>query len=149
MPSISSSASRRQTTAEFGKALCGDRIHEPQGEETTMKCFTRDLYRRCHFTDETILNAACEEWEQANEAYEQHLAAIEPEFPPHLREFAGLLLHDTKVQSIARQGNQLILILHKDSPPRDLVILNYELEGEPVMEPFAVASPSARRHCLH
>lgn len=102
-----------------------------------MKYFTRDLYRRCRSSDETVLNAACEEWERANEAYERHLAAIEPEFSPHLREMTALLLHDAKVQSIARQGNQLILVLHKDIPPRDLVILNYELDGEPVVEPFA------------
>lgn len=104
-----------------------------------MKFFTRDLYRRCRSTDETVLNAACEEWEQANGAYEQHLAAIETELPPHMRAFAELLLHDAKVQSIARQGNQLILVLHKDIPPRDLVILNYELDGELVVEPFADA----------
>ncbi len=104
-----------------------------------MKYFTRDLYQRCRSTDEAVLNAACEEWEQANEVYERHLAAIEPEFPPHLREFAELLLHDAKVQSIARQNNQLILVLHKDIPPRDLVILDYELDGEPVVEPFADA----------
>lgn len=102
-----------------------------------MKYFTRDLYQRCRSTDEAVLNDACEEWEQANEAYERHLAAIEPEFPPQIREFAGSLLHDANVQSIARQGNQLILVLHKDIPPRDLVILNYELDGEPIVEPFA------------
>jgi hypothetical protein len=102
-----------------------------------MRYFTRDLYRRCRSTDEAVLNAACEEWEQANEVYERHLATIEPEFPPHLREFAALLLHDAKVQSIARQGNQLILVLHKNIPPRDLVILSYELVDEPVVEPFA------------
>jgi hypothetical protein len=104
-----------------------------------MRYFTRDLYRRCRSTDEAVLNAACEEWEQANEVYERHLATIEPEFPPHLREFAALLLHDAKVQSIARQGNQLILVLHKNIPPCDLVILSYELDGEPVVEPFADA----------
>jgi len=104
-----------------------------------MKYFTRDLYQRCRSTDEAVLSAACAEWEQANAVYEQHLTAIELEFPPHLREFAALLLHDAKVQSIARQGNQLILVLHKDIPPRDLVILSYELDGEPVVEPFADA----------
>lgn len=104
-----------------------------------MKFFTRDLYRRCHSSDEAIVNAACEEWEQANQAYERHLAVIEPVLPPHVRAFAELLLHDAKVQSIARQGNRLILVLHKDIPPRDLVIVNYELEGEPVVEPFADA----------
>jgi hypothetical protein len=112
---------------------------EPQGEEKTIKFFTRDLYRRCRSTDEAILNAACEEWEQANAAYERHLSAIEPEFPPHLREFAELLLHDARIQSIARRGNQLILVLHKDIPPRDLVILSYELVGELIVEPFADA----------
>lgn len=104
-----------------------------------MRYFTRDLYRRCRSTDDAVLNAACEEWERANEAYERHLTTIVPQFPPHLREFAELLLHDAKVQSIARQGDQLILVLQKDIPPRDLVILSYELAGEPVVEPFADA----------
>lgn len=104
-----------------------------------MKFFTRDLYRRCRSTDEAVLNTAFEEWEQANEAYERYLSAIEPAFPLHIREFATLLLHDAKVQSIARQGNQLILVLHKDIPPRDLVILNYDLDGEPIVEPFTDA----------
>lgn len=102
-----------------------------------MKFFTRDLYRRCRSTDEAVLNAACEEWERANEDYERHLAAIEPMFPQHIREFATMLLHDANVQLIARQGNQLILVLNKDIPPRDLAILNYDLDGEPVVEPFA------------
>jgi hypothetical protein len=104
-----------------------------------MRYFTRDLYRRCRSTEEAVLNAACEEWEQANEAYERHLAATVPGLPPHLREFSDLLLHDAKVQLIARQGDQLILVLQKDVPPRDLVILSYALAGEPVVEPFADA----------
>jgi hypothetical protein len=104
-----------------------------------MKFFTRDLYRRCRSTDEAVLITACDEWEQANEAYERHLATIEKEFPSHMREFAALLLHDAKVQSIARQGNQLILVLHKDIPPRDLVILSYDLDREPIVEQFADA----------
>ena len=102
-----------------------------------MRFFTRDLYRRCRSSDEAVLNAACEEWERANEAYERHLTVLASEFPPSLRQFAALLLHDAKVQSIARQGNRLILVLHKDIPPRDLVILCYDLEGEPVIEPFS------------
>jgi hypothetical protein len=104
-----------------------------------MRYFTRDLYRRCRSTDETVLSAACAEWEQANEAYERYLQATAPGFSPSLRELAELLLHDAKVQSIARQDNQLILVLHKDIPPRDLVILHYELAAEPVAEPFADA----------
>lgn len=85
-----------------------------------MRYFTRDLYRRCRSTDEAILDAACEEWKQANEVYERHLTAILPEFPSHLREFTELLLQDAKVQSIARQGE-----LQSRSPdvPRSLVRL--------------------------
>jgi hypothetical protein len=112
---------------------------EPQDEETAMKYFTRDLYRRCRSTDEAVLDAACEEWEQANQAYERHLEGVESQFPDHLREFAALLLHDAKVLSIARQADHLIMVLHKDIPPRDLVILRYELAGEPTVEPFAEA----------
>lgn len=48
-----------------------------------------------------------------------------------MREFTGLLLHDAHVHGIARQGNQLILILHKDIPPCDLAIVTYTLTEEP------------------
>jgi hypothetical protein len=102
-----------------------------------MKFFTRDLYRRCQSRDESILDAACAEWEQANEAYARHLAAQEVGWPPHLRQFADLLLHDAKVQSIARQDHRLILVLHKDIPPREVVILRCDLIGDPTVEPFA------------
>ena len=39
----------------------------------------------------------------------------------------------------SRQDNRLILVLHKDIPPRDVVLLDYELEGEPIFESFAEA----------
>lgn len=109
-----------------------------------MRYFTPDLYRRCRSTDEAVLSAACEEWERANEAYERHLAAIESTFSSELRAFAGLLLHDAKVQSIARQDDLLVMVLEKDIPPRDLVILCYDLDGEPVIEPFTDAATDWR-----
>jgi hypothetical protein len=101
-----------------------------------MRFFTPDLYQRTRSTDEATLSAAEDEWEAALERYEQHLQAIEPGLPGHLRSFNELLLHDATVQSIARQRNRLIMILRKDVPPRDLVILAYELDGEPVLTPF-------------
>jgi hypothetical protein len=106
-----------------------------------MKFFGRELYERCRSDDPAILDAAEDEWESALQQYEQHLQAIEPHLPAHLREFLGLLLHDAMVQSIGRQDDRLVLILRKDIPPRDLIILTYELEREPLLEPFA---PSAR-----
>jgi hypothetical protein len=107
-----------------------------------MKFFTPELYERCRSTDEAVVNAASEEWERANAAYEQHLQNIEAEFPPHIREFANLLLHDAKVQSIARHGDQLLMVLQKDIPPRDVVLLCYDLEGDPMVAPFT-ASPAS------
>jgi hypothetical protein len=102
-----------------------------------MKFFTRELYERGQSTDDAILDEAEDEWEIANKLYEQHLNAIAAGLPTHIRAFNDLLLHDAVVQSIARQADRLVVIVRKDIPPRDLVILNYELDGEPVVEPFA------------
>jgi hypothetical protein len=102
-----------------------------------MKFFTRELYARTQSEDEAIVDASEEEWESALQAYEQHLQALVPDLPGHVRGFQELLLHDAVVQSIGREDNRLILILRKDIPPRDLVILSYDLESEPVLEPFA------------
>jgi hypothetical protein len=101
-----------------------------------MRFFTRDLYQRCRSNDEDVLDAACAEWEQANERYAQHLHALQSRLPEHLREFSSLLLHDARVQSIARLDQRLIMVLHKEIPPRDVVVLDYDLESEPILEPF-------------
>lgn len=103
-----------------------------------MKFFTRDLIERCGSTDDAVARAAEQEWEAANERYEDHLRAIEPALPEHIREFHNLLLHDALVWSIARQGNKLILVLRKDIPPRNLVILTYTLTEDPVIDPQAL-----------
>jgi len=105
-----------------------------------MKFFTRELYRRCQSTDDDTVEAASEEWEQANDQYERHLRDVENRLPPPVRELTHLLLHDARVQALGRQGNRLLMVLHKDIPPRDLVFLDYELDGEPTLEPF-VDSP--------
>jgi hypothetical protein len=104
-----------------------------------MRFFTRELYRQCRSADEGVLDAACREWERANESYERHMDALLPRLPAHLRAFTELRLHDARVQSIARQGDRLLVVLHKDIPPRDLVLLSYDLQGEPILEPFADA----------
>jgi hypothetical protein len=108
-----------------------------------MRYFTRDLVRRLGSDDDAIATAAHREWEETNERYEAHLRAIEPELPPHVREFNDLLLHDAVVLSIAREGDRLIMVLHKDIPPRDTVILSYNLTEDPVIDPEALP-PEAR-----
>ena len=51
------------------------------------------------------------------EEYEEALRKIELARPQHLRDFNGLLLHDARVYSMARQGDQFIMVLKKDIPP--------------------------------
>jgi hypothetical protein len=103
-----------------------------------MKYFTRDLLERCGSTDEAVASVAAREWEAANARYEEHLRSIEPRLPDHIRDFNNLLLHDALVWSIARQDDNLIMILRKDIPPRNLVILSYTLTREPEINPEAL-----------
>ena len=105
-----------------------------ESEETAMKYFTPDLLALLANAEDAVANAAEAEWERRLEAYEAELRRIEPDLPEHVREFNNLLLHDARVYSLARQGDHLILVLHKDVPPRDLVIITYALAGEPVID---------------
>lgn len=61
--------------------------------------------------------------------------------------FNDLLLHDALVWSIAREGNKLIMVLRKDIPPRNLVILTYTLCEEPHINPDAL-SPEQRMRVM-
>jgi hypothetical protein len=106
-----------------------------------MKYFTRELMERYGSSDDAVADAAHEEWEAALERY---LASIERELPDHIREFNKLLLHDAIVWSIARQGNRLILVMRKDIPPRDVVILTYSLTEEPVIDDKEAGPPEQR-----
>jgi len=108
-----------------------------------MKYFTRDLIERCGSTDDAVAGAAEREWEAANSRYEEHLQSIEADFPEHIRAFSNLLLHDALVWSIARQGENLIMVLRKDIPPPTLVILRYTLTRDPMIDPQAL-SPEQR-----
>lgn len=95
-----------------------------------MKYFTPELVIRFGSLDDEVADAAQHEWEEALENYEKHLQQLRPDFPAPLQQLELLLLHDAKVLSIAQRQKQLIMVLHKEIPPRDLVILTYELESE-------------------
>jgi len=102
-----------------------------------MRFFTRELFERRQSEDDAVLDASEEEWESALEAYDRHLQAIAGHLPAHVRQFQQLLLHDALVLSIGRQASRLIMILRQDIPPRDLVIVCYDLEGEPSLQKFS------------
>ncbi len=103
-----------------------------------MRYFTPELIARLNSTDDAVVNAAEAEWDRRLEAYEEELRRIEPDLAEHIREFNNLLLHDARVESLARRDEQLIMVLRKDIPPRDLVILTYTLAGEPVIDTEAL-----------
>jgi hypothetical protein len=103
-----------------------------------MKYFTPELMARMGSPDAVVANAAAAEWDQVLERYEQGLQKIRADMPQHLRDFDGLLLHDADVLSIARREEQLIMVLRKDIPPRDVVILTYTLAAEPAINTAAL-----------
>jgi hypothetical protein len=103
-----------------------------------VRYFTPELIARLNSNDPAEANGADAEWDRRQEAYEQGLSRIERTLPDHVRAFNKLLLHDAKVYSLARQGEQLILVLRKDIPPRDLVIITYTLVGEPDIDTEAL-----------
>jgi len=103
-----------------------------------VRYFTPDLIARLNSADSAEVDATEAEWDRRQEAYEQELKRIEPTLPEHIRAFNDLLLHDARVCSLARQGEQLIMVLRKDIPPRDLVIVTYTLIAEPHIDTEAL-----------
>jgi hypothetical protein len=96
-----------------------------------MKYFTPELFIRLQGSDPAAMDAADAAWEAAEERYEQHLQELGPALAPILKRFEGVLLHDATVWGISRQGDQFVIVLHKDIPPRDVVTLTYTLAAEP------------------
>jgi hypothetical protein len=103
-----------------------------------MKYFTRELQERFGSENDSVAAAADAEWEAVLERYDHYLQSIEGELPEHIREFNNLLLHDAIVWSIARQANKLIMVMQKNIPPQDVVILTYTLTEEPVIDKEAL-----------
>jgi Protein of unknown function (DUF4085) len=108
-----------------------------------MKYFTRALMEPYGSDEDSVSLAAHDEWEQVLQRYERYLQSIEPKLPESIRAFLELRLHDAIVWSIARQGNHLTMVLRKDIPPRDLVLLTYTLTAEPTIDKEAM-SPDYR-----
>jgi hypothetical protein len=99
-----------------------------------MKYFTPELYIRLQDDTEEGMDAADASWEQARARYQRRLRQVRLQLPKGLR---GLLenyyLHDAEVLSMGRQGHTFVIGLRLDTPPRGLLILNYRLTEEPVI----------------
>jgi hypothetical protein len=112
-----------------------------------VRYFTPELLAQLGSSDTAIVRAAEAEWDRRQQVYEEELKRIEAELPEHVRAFNDLLLHDARVYSLAREGPRLLLVLHKDIPPRDLVIITYSLAGEPLINKEALP-PDARSQVM-
>ncbi len=109
-----------------------------------MKYFTPELHVRGQSPDADMQEEVDRLWEDAVEQYEQQLQRLRPKLPQHLRYFLDeLLLHDADVWSLAQREDQLILVLRKDIPPCDVVILTYAL----VMDPVIDTAVLPKEHC--
>jgi hypothetical protein len=115
-----------------------------------MKYFTPELYVRGQADDDETQHEVDRLWDEAVERYDEQLQRIRPELPDHIRFFLDeLLLHDADVYSMARQPGKFIMVLRKDIPPRDLVILTYTLLAEPVVNPAAFPSDHKSHSMLY
>jgi hypothetical protein len=103
-----------------------------------MKYFTPELMARIGSPDETVANAAEAEWDQLLERYEQRLQQLRADMPPNVRALGDLLLHDAEVLTIAARGNEFLIVLRKDIPPRDVVLLTFTLAAEPMIDTAAL-----------
>jgi hypothetical protein len=99
-----------------------------------MTYFPPELFARLQDLDPGAMDAADADWEAAEGQYEQRLQELGPAIDPVLNRFEGVLLHDATVESISQRGDQLIMVLRKDIPPRDVVTLTYNLAGEPFID---------------
>ena len=99
-----------------------------------MKYFTPELYLRGQATDPATAHDVDRLWDEALDQYERRLEVVRPDLPEHLRAFNDLLLHDSRVESISRRNSELVMVLRKDIPPRDLITVTYKLAGEPFID---------------
>ena len=103
-----------------------------------MNYFTPELMARIGSPDETVANGAAAEWDRLLERYEQRLQQLRADMPPRVRAFSDLLLHDAEVLTMAARGHEFIVVLRKDIPPRDVLILTFTLAAGPMINTAAL-----------
>src|SRR5262249_12212126 len=112
------------------------RTEETQSQEKAMKYFTPDLLARFGSPDDTIANAASEEWERAQAAYLEYLQAIRPTLPKGGRQLLDrFCLHDARVLARIFDERPVFSIVLQPQKPRDprdqLLELKYRLARPP------------------
>jgi len=97
-----------------------------------MKYFTAEHYLRGNSTNEDDLRGIEEVWERALRAYRRRWNRIRHAFPRIVQHFVAknVCLHDAHVLSMTRTGKKLVMVLEREPPSHDLVILTFTLAGE-------------------
>jgi hypothetical protein len=101
-----------------------------------VKYFTPDLIACGQSDDSRVLNEVEALWDERCARYNAYLASIRDELRPGLRHIAdSFYLHDAIVRSMGYQGDQFVLVLQLDTPPRSLLTLTYHLIDPPRIDP--------------
>jgi hypothetical protein len=110
-----------------------------------MKYFTPELHIRGNSPDESVVHGVEEAWEHAIRRYRRRMKKIHDLLPEGARRFREnhVCLHDAEVLTMGRQGDTFVMVLRKERPSYDLVLLQFTLEGEPIINPSAIPGERA------
>ena len=104
-----------------------------------MKYFTPDLIERFGSLDDDVADAAAVEWEEAVTRHEKNLHSIRADLSASLCHlWDNFYLHDAQVLSMGHQLQTFVIVLRLDTPPHDLLVLNYHLSEEPAINTAAL-----------
>jgi hypothetical protein len=112
-----------------------------------MKYFTPDLYVRLQTCEGDAVEALHAEWEHAASSYERRLKRIRTELPKSLRILLDdYYLHDADVLNLAQRSGAFVIVLQLSAPPRDIVVLTYELVEPATIESEALPADLRSHH---
>jgi hypothetical protein len=112
-----------------------------------MKYFTPEKYLRLQdFSSDAAMDAAEKAWEQARLRYQRHLKKILSRIPRSLRALLEAhYLHDAEVLSMGQQGKTFVIVIRLDAPPREQLILSYQLTEEALIHKGVLPTPNGDR----
>jgi len=106
-----------------------------------VKYFTRERHLALQATDRALADQADAAWEEAAARYEAYLESIRPGLPEAvLALLDGYDLHDARVLTMGQRGQEFVVSLQLDIPPRDVLTLTYRLAGPPVIRKLSFPS---------
>jgi hypothetical protein len=118
-----------------------------------MKYFTPELYIRGNSEDADSQIHLERDWDKALERYERRWTSIKTNFPEKVQRFqeSGPCLHDAELLQMFQEGEQFILELQPQHATTNIVILNFTLSQNPVIQTEALpkASRSLRAFWLY